>query len=51
MEISALLTLFDEEANQLELRAGVPFSANGVRIPLEILQAPLTGLPIPQIPN
>ena len=51
MEISALLTFFDADGNQLDPKEGIEFKANGRRIPLEVL--PNTGhtLPVPPIPT
>jgi len=51
IELSALLTFFDADGNQLPPTEGISFKANGTRIPLEIL--PNTGhtLPIPPIPT
>jgi hypothetical protein len=55
MQISALLTFYNEQGNQIDppgpTPKEVPFRANGVRIPLEVL--PNTGgtLPVPPVPN
>jgi hypothetical protein len=49
MEISALLTFFDANGNQLDPKEGVQFEANGTRIPLEVLPNTGHSLPVPPI--
>jgi hypothetical protein len=51
MELSAVLTFFDSDGNQLPLTDGLQFKANGVRIPLELLPNTSHSLPIPPIPT
>jgi hypothetical protein len=51
MEISALLTFFDANGNQLDPKEGIQFEANGTRIPLEVLPNTGHSLPVPPIPT
>jgi hypothetical protein len=51
MELTALVTLFDPNGNQLPPLEGVRDKANGVRIPLEVLPNTSHSLPIPPKPT
>jgi hypothetical protein len=51
MGISALLTFFDANGNQLDPKEGIQFEANGTRIPLEVLPNTGHSLPVPPIPT
>ena len=51
MELTALVTLFDPDGNQLPPKEGIRDKANGIRIPLEILPSTAHSLPIPPIPT
>jgi hypothetical protein len=56
MEISAFLTFFDVDGNQLNPDGtpgtdGIPFKANATRIPLEVSPNSVHSLPIPSIPT
>ena len=56
MEISAFLTFFDVDGNQLNPDGtpgtdGIPFKANATRIPLEVSPNSVHSLPIPFIPT
>jgi hypothetical protein len=50
MTFNAVLTFFDEKGNQMEPKDGVPFNANGSRIPLKILPNIAHSLPVPSAP-
>jgi hypothetical protein len=51
MELTALVTLFDPNGNQLPPLEGIRDKANGVRIPLEVLPNTSHSLPIPPKPT
>jgi hypothetical protein len=51
MELTALVTLFDADGNQLPPKEGIRDKANGIRIPLEVLPSTSHTLPIPAIPQ
>jgi hypothetical protein len=51
MELTALVTLFDPNGNQLPPQEGIRDKANGVRIPLEVLPNTSHTLPIPTKPT
>jgi len=50
MELTALVTFFDANGNQLPPKEGIPDKANGIRIPLEVLPSTSHALPIPTPP-
>lgn len=50
MELTALVTFFDANGNQLDPKEGIRDKANGIRIPLEILPHTSHSLPIPTPP-
>jgi hypothetical protein len=55
MDVSALLTFYDEQGNQVDVEGnpsteGIPFEIKGVRIPLEVLPSTTHRLTIPPIP-
>ena len=47
MDLTALVTVFDSDGNQLPPKEGIPDTANGVRIPLEVLPNIAYSLPTP----
>jgi len=51
IELTALVTFFDANGNQLPPQEGIRDKANGVRIPLEVLPNTSHTLPIPTIPT
>jgi hypothetical protein len=51
IELTALVTFFDANGNQLPPVDGIRDKANGVRIPVEILPSTSHTLPIPPIPQ
>jgi hypothetical protein len=51
IELTALVTFFDANGNQLPPQEGIRDKANGVRIPLEVLPNTSHSLPIPPIPT
>jgi hypothetical protein len=50
MELTALITFFDVNGNQLPPKEGIPDRASGIRIPLEVLPSTSHALPIPTPP-
>jgi hypothetical protein len=50
MELTALVTFFDANGNQLPPKEGIRDKASGIRIPLEILPHTSDALPVPTPP-